>query len=65
MIKNQSPDFPSEMLVPENGSISGGAGKYSIAIKLQQFNFDDEVVNQTLEIEDCCTCSRKRLGFVG
>jgi hypothetical protein len=45
-------DFPAELLIPVDGSISGKDGIFTVNINLKPFEFDGEQANQTLIIED-------------
>jgi hypothetical protein len=43
-------DFPSELLVAEDGTITGKRGNFSISIRLRPFTYDGETVDRTLEL---------------
>ena len=49
MTPEPTPDFPSNLLITEDGTISGEAGAYSIEVRLKPFVYEEEDVNQTLK----------------
>jgi len=51
MTNEQTPDFPSELLVAESGAILGKSGDYCIIISLRSFTYENESIEDELVIE--------------